>query len=279
VGERLVKQRAAKLGIPVVPIHRAVLTRSLDHARIPAKLHPGNETAQRILAADMRSRAACFWATPCCRGCSIRATYQSPACTCRRRSPPATSTSCERHGVRGDARRRRQGVRRGFVDKRTGKQEHATARAVVLAASACESVRILLNSNRRASPTGSRIPAARWAATSWTPSGSDVRPGAAARGPAAAQRGRRRRRARVRAVVAVQAAARRAARLRARLPHRDRHRPPHARSGTVGSMADAGAYGQRFKEEARRYYGSFVYFSGRGEMIPNEDSYCDIDPW
>ena len=28
----------------------------------------------------------------------------------------------------------------------------------------------------------------------------------------------------------------------------------------------------------RRYYGSFVGFSGRGEMIPNENSYCEIDP-
>jgi choline dehydrogenase-like flavoprotein len=39
-----------------------------------------------------------------------------------------------------------------------------------------------------------------------------------------------------------------------------------------------GAYGTRFKEAARRYYGSFVWFDGRGEMIPNDDSYCEIDP-
>jgi choline dehydrogenase-like flavoprotein len=39
-----------------------------------------------------------------------------------------------------------------------------------------------------------------------------------------------------------------------------------------------GAYGKRFKEEARRYYGSFMFFDGRGEMIPNEDSYCELDP-
>jgi choline dehydrogenase-like flavoprotein len=40
----------------------------------------------------------------------------------------------------------------------------------------------------------------------------------------------------------------------------------------------AGSYGKRFKDDARRYYGSFVGFSGRGEMIPNEDSFCEIDP-
>jgi choline dehydrogenase-like flavoprotein len=32
------------------------------------------------------------------------------------------------------------------------------------------------------------------------------------------------------------------------------------------------------KEEARRYYGSQVTFTGRGEMIPNADSFCDLDP-
>jgi hypothetical protein len=39
-----------------------------------------------------------------------------------------------------------------------------------------------------------------------------------------------------------------------------------------------GAYGKKFKEEVRRYYGTFMWFDGRGEMIPNEDCYCEIDP-
>ena len=39
VGERLIRQRADKLRIPVVPIHRAVLTGQLDYKTIPAKLH------------------------------------------------------------------------------------------------------------------------------------------------------------------------------------------------------------------------------------------------
>jgi choline dehydrogenase-like flavoprotein len=39
-----------------------------------------------------------------------------------------------------------------------------------------------------------------------------------------------------------------------------------------------GSYGKKLKEDARRYYGSFVGFAGRGEMIPNEDSYCEVDP-
>jgi choline dehydrogenase-like flavoprotein len=39
-----------------------------------------------------------------------------------------------------------------------------------------------------------------------------------------------------------------------------------------------GSYGKQFKADARRYYGSFMGFAGRGEMIPNDDSFCDLDP-
>jgi choline dehydrogenase-like flavoprotein len=39
-----------------------------------------------------------------------------------------------------------------------------------------------------------------------------------------------------------------------------------------------GAYGRKLQEAARRYYGSHIWFSGRGEMIPNDDSYCELDP-
>ena len=77
VSDLLIAQQAKKVGIPVVAGHRAVLTQPLDHTNIPARLHPGNPDAQQIIAEHMRTRAACFWATPCGRGCSIRATYQS----------------------------------------------------------------------------------------------------------------------------------------------------------------------------------------------------------
>jgi choline dehydrogenase-like flavoprotein len=37
-------------------------------------------------------------------------------------------------------------------------------------------------------------------------------------------------------------------------------------------------YGRALKEAIRREYGSFVHLAGRGEMIPNEYTYCEIDP-
>ena len=70
------------------------------------------------------------------------------------------------------------------------------------------------------------------------------------------------------------------ARLPARLPHRARRRAWHAllrlRSGI--DQVQGGGYGKALKDDYRRYYGAFVGFSGRGEMIPNENSYCEIDP-
>jgi choline dehydrogenase-like flavoprotein len=37
-------------------------------------------------------------------------------------------------------------------------------------------------------------------------------------------------------------------------------------------------FGTKLKEDARRYFGSFVSVSGRGEMIPNEHSFAELDP-
>jgi choline dehydrogenase-like flavoprotein len=42
--------------------------------------------------------------------------------------------------------------------------------------------------------------------------------------------------------------------------------------------AQAEGYGPKLKDDIRRFYGSQVSFAGRGEMIPNENSYCEIDP-
>ena len=46
--------------------------------------------------------------------------------------------------------------------------------------------------------------------------------------------------------------------------------------GGIGNFA--GSYGQSLKQDMRRYYGSFLSFVCRGEMIPNADSWCEIDP-
>jgi choline dehydrogenase-like flavoprotein len=37
-------------------------------------------------------------------------------------------------------------------------------------------------------------------------------------------------------------------------------------------------YGQQLKDHIYEDYGTSVGFAGRGEMIPNKNSYCEIDP-
>lgn len=282
VSDLLIKKYGAKLGLPTIACHRAVLTKPLDHASIPEKLHPGNAKAQNILARDMQRRSPCFWTTPCGQGCSIRANYQSTTV----HLPPAMETG--KLDIVTDAmvaevllgkNGRASGVR--FIDKRSGTSREVKARVVVLAASACETVRILLNSRSAQFPQGLANSSGKVGKYLMDTVGAE---------------------------------------LDGQLPMLE-NLPPHNEEGASGGhmyvpwwlykeqkagklpfargyhieffggrrMPQAyqteglewltgGSYGAKFKEDVRRYYGSLVYFAGRGEMIPNEGSYCEIDP-
>ena len=281
-GELLAQNRAKKLGIPVIPIHRAVLSVKQDADTIPAKLHPQNPTAQRILAQSMRERAACFWATNCGRGCSTRANYQSTTV----HLPPALATgnldilpNAMVREVTMDENGKATGVI--YIDRVTGEAHTLKARVVVLAASSAESVRVLLNSKSVRYPNG--------VANSSGLVGKYIMDTVGAR-------------------LGGQIP------LLENLPlhnedgaggnhvyvpwwlYQEQHagkldfaRGYHIEFSTGRGMPGMGAatgvanltggsYGRQFKEDARRYYGSFIGFAGRGEMIPNDDSFCDIDP-
>jgi choline dehydrogenase-like flavoprotein len=223
-----------------------------------------------------------LWATPCGRGCSIRATYQSTTV----HMPPALATgkldilvNAMVREVTLDKKGRASGV--AFIDKTTGESRHAMARAVVLGASSCETVRILLNSKSTRFPEGLANSSGKVGRYLMDTVGSSVE---------------------------------------GQIPLLE-DLPPHNEDGASGGHMYApwwlyreqlagklgfargyhiefgggrgmpgvstvagiewltgGSYGRKFKEDARRYYGSFVWFDGRGEMIPNEQSRCEIDP-
>jgi choline dehydrogenase-like flavoprotein len=275
VSDLLVRQRARRVGVPVIPMHRAVLTTRLDHVRLPRLLHPGNAKAQKILAADMQRRAACFWATPCGRGCAIRANYQSTTV----HLPPALETGnldiVTDAMVRTVSKRadgRAEGVT--FIDRKTGVEHRARARVVVLAASALESVRILLNSGVANSSgkvgkyimdtvgagIGGQIPLLENMPLH-NEDGADFghmySPWWLYKEQLAGKLGF------------------------ARGYHFEfggGRRMPDMGTAAGLEWLTGGSYGRKLKEDARRYYGSFVHFSGRGEMIPNEDSFAELDP-
>jgi len=282
--EELLTQKVCgdQLDIPVIPAHLAIMTQRMDADRLARTLWPNNPRAAQVTADSMRSRAACFYATPCGRGCSIKANFQSPTVLL----PPALATGnldiitdAMVREVTVDSSGRATGVH--YVDKLTRLDEHVSARVVVVAASACESARILLNSKSAAFPDGlgngsglvgkyvmdtvgagvsGQIPTLE----NMPPHNAD---GASAmhlytpwwlyqeqaRGQLDFARG-----------YHVEFGG-------------GRRMPGFGAFGGIEPLT-GGSYGQQFKEDCRRYYGSFMGFDGRGEMIPNDDCYCEIDP-
>jgi choline dehydrogenase-like flavoprotein len=280
--ELLAKQACDPMKIPVIPAHRAVLTKAQDAARLPQRLHPGNALAQRVLRQSMKERMACFYATDCGRGCSIKANFQSTTVLL----PPAMATGnvtlitdAMVREVTVDAQGRASGVH--YIDKITRVDHHVTAKVVVLAASACETSRIMLNSKSALFPNGianssgivgkylmdtvgAGISAQIPKLEGLPPINEDGTAGIHMYMPW------------------WQYGEQKAGKLKfARGYHIEfgggRVMPGPGIFGGLESYTQ-GAYGRRFKEEVRRYYGSFMYFDGRGEMIPNEDSYCELDP-
>ena len=282
VHELLARDVCGRMGIPVVPAHMAILSTVQDHDRWPREFFPNDPTAQRLTADSMRSRSACFWATPCGRGCSIKANYQSPTV----HLPPALASGNLRivtdamvREVTVDASGRANGV--SYIDKTTRLDEHVSARVVILAASACESARILLNSRSALFPdglaNGSGLVGRYVMDTVGAGLGGQI-PALESLPPHNQDGASTHHLYMPWWLYGEQAAGR-----------MDFARGYHIEFGGGRTMPGAGAfgglerytggsYGSQFKEDCRRYYGSFLSFAGRGEMIPNDDSYCEIDP-
>jgi len=257
VGELLIQAGAADLGIPCVPARRAVLTRPIG------------------------DRNPCLYATSCGRGCAIGAAFQSTTSLL----PMALATGnltivtdAMVYELRLDRRGKADGV--NYVDKTSGAHAAAYGRVVVLAASACESARILLNSKSTFFPDG--------AANSSGQVGHNlmdtVGAGMGAQFPVLENR----------PVYNEDGAMG----LHLYIPFwlykeqargdLDFPRGYHYELGAegrgqprlgMGKIADrVGGYGRRLKDDVRRYYGSYLHFTCRGEMIPNAGSMCEIDP-
>jgi len=279
--ELYAQKHGKKLGIPIISAHRAVMTAPLDAKNIPAKLHPNNGWAQNIVADAMRNRTVCWWATECGRGCSIRANYQSTTV----HLPPALATGnldiiSNAHarevivGKNGKA----SGV--AFIDKTTGRETAVKGKAVILAAGACESVRILLNSKSNSFPNGlanSSGSVGKYIMD--TVGGSAVGYVPALGGlPPHNEEGAGGDHLYSPWWLYKEQLAGKLNFARGYHIELGGSRPMPGGENPVPDDLSRGSYGTKFKEDARRYYGSIVGFYSRGEMIPNENCYGDIDP-
>ena len=262
--ELLIKQASDKLNIPCVPSRLSILTKPLN------------------------GRPACHYCGQCGRGCSTHSNFSSPSVLI----PPALKTgrlkiitgAMAREVTLDDA-----GLANGvtYIDKKTARDNHVRARIVVVAGGACESARILLNSKSAKFPqglanssgavgkylmdsTGTSVSGFIPKLMSSTPHNEDGTGGMHLYTPWWLDNSK------------------------LDFP-RGYHielgggrRMPNAGFGSgihnftsvevAGQPHAFGGYGKGLKEDYRRLYGATVNFAGRGEMIPNADSYCEIDP-
>ena len=251
--ELLVQQACGKLNIPCIPARLAILTKPLN------------------------GRPACHYCGQCGRGCAPASNFSSSQVLI----PPALETgkltlipnAMAREILMG-AYGKASGV--SYIDKTTMTERRIAARAVVVAASACESARLLLNSKSRLFPDG--------LANSSGQVGRNLTDSVGSAG-------------------------------NGYIPQLEKM-PPHNHDGTGGmhlyipwwkyerqndfprgyhielgggrDMPSAGmfdgvceafeGYGAGLKAMCRRRYGTSLWFYGRGEMLPNPDTYCEIDP-
>src|SRR5437899_723785 len=129
--ELLIKQACDRLRIRCIPSRMSILTRPLN------------------------GRPACHYCGQCGRGCATHSNFSSPSVLL----PPALATGRLRIVANAMAREvttDESGLATGvsYVDTQDGREHHVRARIVVLAASACESARLLLNSTSPRFPNG-----------------------------------------------------------------------------------------------------------------------------
>lgn len=252
-----VKRAADKMGIWCIPARLSVITQPLN------------------------GRAPCHYCGQCNRGCMTNSNFSSPNVLlfpAQKTGRLTITVNAMAREVATDARGLATGVH--YIDKATGKDEFVAAKVVVLAASACESARILLNSKSARHPQGLANSSGVVGKYLTDTTGTDV------------------------AGFFPQ--------LMDHVPHncdgvggghiympwwldnkklnfpRGYHIevwgglgvPSYGFGGGIDGMPQSrgGGYGKALKDEYRRYYGSTIGFSGRGEQIPNADSYCELDP-
>ena len=253
VPELLVAAAANKLGMKAVPMHRAVLTRPKD------------------------DRAACFYATPCGHGCSIGAAFQTTTSLL----PMAQKTGHLRvitdamvKNVNTDADGKVTGVT--YIDKNRNEAISLTAKVVILAASACESARIMLNSKSDKHPNGLANSSGQLGKNLMDSTGA----GLGATIPVLRNRPRYNEDGHTANHLFIPWWGHEAqANGELNFP-RGYHFEIGSGFGEPGAWVsgDFKGYGESLKDEAKANYGASVYFALRGEMLPNPDCYMDIDP-
>jgi choline dehydrogenase-like flavoprotein len=233
-----------------------------------------------IITKPHNGRAPCHYCGQCGRGCMTKSNFSSTDVFIA----PALKTgrlTLVTNAMAREVTLNAQGLASGvtYIDKNTGTEKQANARIVVLAASACESARLLLNSKSSKFPDGlanSSGVVGKYLTDTTGISVSGFIP-----------------------------------KMMNHITHNEdgvggghiympwwidnrkldfprgyhievgggHDNPPgYGVMGGIHRYPSGGGYGKKLKDDYRRYYGATVGFAGRGEQIPNEHCYCEIDP-
>jgi choline dehydrogenase-like flavoprotein len=283
--DRLIGLYGSKEGIPNEPdgifqpppaprCYELLVKKASDRLKItciPARLS--------IITKPLNGRMACHYCGQCNRGCATKANFSSPDVLIAPALATGKLTLLTNSMVR-EVLIGRDGRATGvsYVNRLTGEETEVRARVVVLAASALESARILLNSRTPKFPQGVANSSGTVGKYITDTTGTD----AAGYIPA------------MESHVAHNEDG--VGGMHVYMPWwldnkkldfpRGYHievwgglYPPGAGfMGGIQRYPSGGGYGKQLKDDYRRYYGATIGFSGRGEMIPNDDSYCEIDP-
>jgi choline dehydrogenase-like flavoprotein len=251
--ETIVKKACDKLDITCIPSRLAILTQPLN------------------------GRAACHYCAQCGRGCITASNFSSSQVMI----PPAQATG--RFTLIANAMAREIVVGKNgaveavsYIDKTTRSENRVRAKACVVAASACETARLLLNSRSASFPNGlanSSGVVGRYLTDSVGSNLAGYFP-QLEKMPAHNHDG--------------------VGGMHLYMPwwrfggKNDFLRGYHIEFGGGRDMPGVGSfhgvcarhegYGVSLKQKCRSSYGTVIGFSGRGEMIPNEKTYCELDP-
>ncbi|HZQ19737.1 MAG TPA: GMC family oxidoreductase [Terriglobales bacterium] len=251
--ETIIKKSCDKLGVICIPSRLAILTQ------------PHND------------RPACHYCAQCGRGCISASNFSSSQVMI----PPAQKTG--RFTLMTGVMAREIVVGKdgkaeavSYIDKSTRTEKKIYAKAFVVGASACESARLLLNSKSSLFPDGianSSGVAGRYLTDSVGSSGFGHFP-QLAKVPAHNHDGV----GGMHMYMPWWKFDRKNEFLRGYHIEFGGGREMPGVGGFNGICEDYEGYGTALKQKCRDLYGTFIGFAGRGEMIPNEQSYCEIDP-
>lgn len=265
--ELFIKEAATGVGVPVIPSRLSILTKPINN-----------------------ERGACFYCSQCNRGCTVYGDFSSSSVLIK----PALKTgnvdvipNAMAREVQTDTQGKATGI--SFVNKDDMQEYTVNAKVVILAASACESARLLLNSKSASFSNG--------LANSSGMVGKYLHDstGASMGGILPKLIGRKRYNEDGVGGMHVYSPW--------WLDNKklDFPRGYHIEywggmgmpaygfgfgmeetngkyPGRDGKQKPAGGYGASLKDDYRYFYGATFGMAGRGEAIAREDNYCEIDP-